>query len=59
MWIEIYKTLAEKPNTIKAEILKECKMKEQRFNNILYGRVKATDLELWIINTILKKHDLI
>jgi hypothetical protein len=59
MWIEIYKTLAEKPITIKAEILKEFKMKEQIFNNILYGRVKATDLELWIINTILKKHHLI
>jgi len=59
MWINIFKNLIDKPNTIKAEILEQCKMKEQRFNNILYGRIKATDLEEWIIKTILKKHNLI
>jgi hypothetical protein len=59
MWIEIFKDLAEKPNKIKAEILHETKMKEQRFYNILVGRVKATELEDWIITTVLKKHKLI
>jgi hypothetical protein len=39
--------------------LHETKMKEQRFYNILYGRVKATELEDWIITIVLKKHKLI
>jgi hypothetical protein len=58
-WIEKFKELQERPVIIKEEILNKTKMKKSRFENIIYGRTKPTDLETWIIQDIAKKHKLV
>lgn len=58
-WITAYNELREKPEIIKNEILEKTKMKETRFKNIIYGKVKPTDLEMWIITDIVRKHQLV
>jgi len=55
-WITAYNELREKPEKIKSEIINKCKMKESRFNNIIYKGVKPTELEMWIITDIVRKY---